>query len=1168
MPTPLSRGRTAVWPFTVMAVVCATFLFACGRTDTVASEADPSGNRKDLATESSSLDDLWTPAPRPLASSSWIDSQKRRAFAALRDQDFDVLVVPIQAGVDSLDHRGRALMTYALAHAIATRSQLSVADPGLVAKALGLNARQIPRKDINTLAAALGVSKVLTGTVARDSDTEFSVRMSTVSLENGAVPRADAEQVRVYPGNVFSDTSPPIATFGPLRDVILEDSGIPLRAHATERATGDQPILAGSIDELLAPGSAEQAAFALQFFGVLLPPEFTSHMRDQLFERSLVQLKQVNPDSVNYKALRARALLYLGRRPAAIAVLDGPDSPTEQALLAYANGNLHLLTEAVGEMSDGLHATIATIERERLRLDYGARYDSELVEQTVGEEPLWGPLLAHAFTGADTWRPHTHVPLKLALDAMFPVARFDLESYLTGKGAAGEFPDEFDIAALLIEHLNHVERDETPANSDLPLALRADDIIDIYRELLVFDVYAHSSHRVSKVGKPRSALELLEEYDSLLGDHPATAISRLSAYNYLRHEVEGEEKRNVTRRLQSTARDIIELNGALTPEAIGFVQTREWIYPNQAFTSRLEFDRFIFQTDWPQLPTSSVFPLGPAAERERWLRHCLAYTMTDLDCLENLHEWFLTKEIPPDLVNARKVLTANTHRFIGHPQQLEFMESALRRSGDEEAAKRVFLDAIDAGTTQWGPYEGIGRALQKESRFADALNTVLDYPGFADVRLEGAVAQSNRAYDFGSRFYWAGAYEEAIKLYEIAAATQTGSGAEMASSQRLALIKSDYGHAEYHASRRIRRYQSKFAVRDLIGFSAISGKSAQTWSIVNGFQGMFDQPELWVAALVAHRADDHELSSIVEWAYEDGRERLGAAPGLLSARFAYLAQTLDRVPPPDLAKVMRDRQMGLPRDLMNGYLLMIGRQPPNFAVRYRDNVPWGANSELPSLYVYAAEAAVALEQKDYAAAFASLDEAANYYQLREFLPAYAWAAAKTGNAAPLENFIVGARNYKSGIKNQAAPDARDFDESMAEAVLLGLKGEAVAAVESLKAANALIVHNEDRFVLTRYQIMEFARLLFEDTGNTLYRDFALDLARRNAVIEPMQAYAHSFVAMLSDDRRERITALARVLVLDPQSRSIEKSNVAELDEAKGLAARGYPLPHVAEAQSI
>ena len=85
-------------------------------------------------------------------------------------------------------------------------------------------------------------------------------------------------------------------------------------------------------------------------------------------------------------------------------------------------------------------------------------------------------------------------------------------------------------------------------------------------------------------------------------------------------------------------------------------------------------------------------------------------------------------------------------------------------------------------------------------------------------------------------------------------------------------------------------------------------------------------------------------------------------------------------------------------------------------------------------------------------------------------------------------------------------------------------------------------------------------MLFEDTGEHDYREFALDLARKNTVIEPIQAWTHSFVAMLSMDKQERITALARAIFLDTKSRCLLVADKSELRIAREIAKKGYPIP--------
>tara|TARA_R110002049_G_scaffold65710_2_gene172263 strand:- start:10561 stop:14031 length:3471 start_codon:yes stop_codon:yes gene_type:complete len=1131
-----------------------------------ADDPKPSAAIATSETGSEPASDIWATSARPLASSRWVAAQEKRAREALNGNQYDILVVPVQAGLDSLDHRGRALMTYSLAQAIATRSDLRVADPSLVAKAFGLNARQIPDSDIKELATELKVSKILIGAVAHDGAGGFEVRMRTVTLEYDQASRVgETEQVRSYPDNVFSDASPPIIGFGAIRDTILEDSGIRLRKQPKFAVDEERRELPNSAEDMLNPASAESAVFALQLLGTLIPPDQISQTRDHLFERSLVLMELVSRKSPHYKLMLARAFLYLGRRPAAVAILGDAEDPALRALLAYANGNIELLTAATDTLPPGLLSVMAKIERERLRLNYGASYNPELVDQTLAQEPLWGSLLAQAMVDSDPWRSYTHVPLKLALDAMYPEKRFDLESYATARIAVGQFPEEYDIAALLLEHLENVEKNksfEKMAGPFTTLSLRTGDITDTFRDLLVATVGAESRHKAADIGKARSAIELLKQYEPLLADHPALSSSALAAYRYLGSEVSGREEEYVRDRVNAFARQTIDFNAALTTEIVEFAAWGRLFYPEQKLETTKKFDRFMFRTDWPQPPDPRPNFMAGTPVRTSLLLHCLAYTLIELDCLKNLHDLYLTGQNMPDEDKARALIKDNAHRFIGHPDRPEFMAYALRRAGRLDAADQLHIDAIDSGTTQWTPYEQIARKLHNESRFAEALNTILRYPGLQDAELVGAVAQSNRAYDFGSLFYWAGAYEPAATLYEIAAASHTGSGAEMASAQRLALIDGDYELAQYHTARRIRRYESKFAVRDLIGLSVIAGNQEQAWSIVSGFQPMFDQPELWVGALIAHRSEDRALESVVEWAYEDGREGLGSTAGLLSIRFAFLAHTLDRTPSAALGKMLRTRWTGSPIDLMPNPLLMLSRELPFFEVRYRGDLAWRNDKKIDSLLIVAADAMIALESQDYRAAFERLDLAADYYELGEFLPAYAWAAAKTGQTARIKGFLGGARNYKRKMRNQANSRNKLFDENLAEAMLFGAAGQVPEAIDHLKKANALIVHNGNRFILTRYQIMESARLLYEDTKEPAYRDFALDLARRNAVIEPIQGYAHSFVAMLSGDRQERIISLARVLVLDPQSRSIEKADSRELEEARKLAARGYPMPTI------
>jgi hypothetical protein len=209
------------------------------------------------------------------------------------------------------------------------------------------------------------------------------------------------------------------------------------------------------------------------------------------------------------------------------------------------------------------------------------------------------------------------------------------------------------------------------------------------------------------------------------------------------------------------------------------------------------------------------------------------------------------------------------------------------------------------------------------------------------------------------------------------------------------------------------------------------------------------------------------------------------------------------------------------------------------------------------LPVLAAEALYAIEQGDFEKAYETFDTASYAHILGEFLPYYAFTAIKTGKTERINRYLSEYFNNQTGkpvVKDQQIGIYKDasFNARLAQAVIDAGSGDHAAAMILLKSVNAAVEHTEERLVFTRYQIIETARLLYVHSGVEQYKQFALDLARRNRVIEPIQTYSASFVAMLSDDKSERVQALALLLSLDPGSRSVINADPEELREARNL----------------
>lgn len=1101
----------------------------------------------------------------PDIESQWNANQQSRARSMFADRQYDVLVVPFQVRGHGFDATTRSLMFLSLASAIANQTNLSVADLVLVAKSLGSNARQFSDAQIADLAEDLGVSLILLGDVGHNRHGKFEVRVRFAEPDGPARLSFRDDDAFERSDIPFGDTDLPYYAFLEMRDDIVrkvttsthDEPPALLTEHAVDLPP-DIATLAASMEK-----SPLVAVHYLQFLGTLPSPSMPERTNDMLFERSLVLLENIDPKSTDYRLLKSRALLYLNRRPAALAALKDPESAAEKALMALLNGNIVLLKEAIAEIESPLLATIAGLESERLRMEYSGSADDELLGFILDSHETWGTLLYHSYSASNSWRQFTHIPLKMALDTTFPEKRFSFETHSAGKVATGGYLDEYDLALLIFRHIRSIEdlAAMSPPDSPLPIGPRMEDFADLVRNMLVSDVYDKVRHAYSRIGKPRSGVEIADRYEPLLAGHPSLAYVRSQALGYLKSDSTEPEKSNLEKRSLALARQSLFWTGGINADTVLLTQYSGWFMPDYRQLPEETRLKLTFASDWPT--PAAALRTGTHEERQASFQHCLDYTVSDFQCLVELHGSYWRSQDGKGAASA--LVSRNQHRFIGHPQRLEFLAGHLLRSGDVEASDRVYYDAIEAKTSSWIPYERIGRKHLLESRVDKALEIVEQYPGFHESTIASRVALSNYAYDFGSLMYWAGAYEAATPLYERAASYQTGSAAGMSSAARLALIRGDYQTAVEETLRRVQRYESKYAIRDLIGLAVIMGDTDAAWMIVEGSLDKLSMPEIWTGALIAHRASNTELTDIVDWAFSDGKDDIGGEGASLALRYVFLAHTIDRSPSDSLPELIRRRDPR-PRPIRksSGLLVDAGKplgRPDFFAPRVVALHESQQQREVDRLLTFASEALIAIEKKDYTTAFNSLDEASRYYNLGEFLPYYSWAAAKIGDTERLENYLEESMREKSWTRQNAKSSTGIFfDDYLAKAFLYATKGEHAKAIETLRKTNSDVLHNQARHVFTRYQIIETARLLFNDTADERYQDFALDLARRNTVIEPIQAYTHSFVAMLSPSRAERITALARVLLLDPQSRCLDTAKDSELTAARKLAEGGYPMP--------
>lgn len=1093
----------------------------------------------------------------PYDESHWQTEEMRRAYSALDGQSAQVLVVPFQIENHSFDAESRSLMTLSLGYRLVTGSDLSVANPVLVAKAFGVQGRQYTSESVRRIAGQVGARSVVIGRVGHDTAGKMSIRISMLSLDENA---AHTEETELYSatGLGFNDHRLPYELFLERRDEIarlIAGNLTELKQLNVSEGEFEFPPLP---PQSLQPGPLMAQVAYLQMLAVMHPIRTEDRLRELLFERSLVLLENVDKASANYALFKARALLYLNRRPAAIDVLAAEQSAAANALRAYANGNLSALEETQAEIEEPLLSALAEIEAERLAADYENAPNREAARSYYETNTVWGPLLYVAMSDYDHFRSFTTVHLKASLDAAFPDSARSLESFFAARAATGVDVTETDLARLLIDHIDDLD---VKLSECAALAICSRDYLDLLRSMLAGEIIDRVWHIKSSLGKPEQALRFAADYETLLEGHPAFTLTKSYVLRDLLEMARASDRPGLARAQGRAMRNSLWWPQRRTRMTTGALDLYAYGDPEVSALALEDRIKITFETDWPR-PPIIAHAYAERSEFARLTRQCADYAIRNFECFRAYHEELMVMQTPFE--DAAAYLDKNRYRFVGHPDRLRYLGVKLEQAGKHDAAIELYRDAVDSQTREIAPYEVLFNAAVMSADFDEAADIGFSFPGFIDGEASSRIGLSNYAYEFGSILYWAGAYEQAAPYYELTASYGTASAAEMSSEQRLALIAGDYEESIYHAMRRIRRYDSTYAHRDIIGLYAMIGELDTASVIVASSDARLRDPPAWIGALVEQRARGRSADAIAEWALESDRRGDGKDADFLAMRHVFIANTLDRRALESLPATLESLDprtkpyyLGYGRAVDYGSTMMV-----KYFVQQIEGLEAGGKLK-PETYidrrmVIGAKAMLAFDKGDFANAFESLDFAVNFYDLNEFLPYYAWASAKTDNRRRVQKAL--ARMLGQGPTEIKEAIDINFYASLANAVLLALDGKHAEAMQNFQKANGVILHNQTWLLLTRYQIIELARLLHAETGDSSYHDFALDLARRNTVIEPMQAYTHSFVAMMSEDRDERIVALARVLILDQHSRSIELADKAELSEARELAKNGYPTP--------
>ena len=1147
------------------------------------------------------FDDLvgWSPAE-----SKWIVNRKNAAMLALEAAAPRLLVLPVHGGKNAFDPIERTLITRLISDRIGRTADWSVANPNLVSQFFGLHAPKYDTAEIIKLAKSTGSQNVLVLQAEHNRDGRFELRLSLIYASDWTTVRSKS-----WSGLEYSDSSPPSVAIGHILDEIKDfatDTGSSKDEPPSTQAFEPENFrFPSSLDELKSESTKSDlyAVAHLQLLGMLHAGGAFNETRNQLFERSLVRLRRVSEESPYQRYFTARAYAYLDRRPAALHALGTPQTSHGRALLATLNGNLPALRKEVEEMGTSVLDFMAWRDLFIIESTYGQRKEREIVEQFIDEVPAWAPFVYRALQDTSKWANYSAMTLKVGLDLLLPAEAVTLQSFYQNAAATGDTPSEFELTQLLFKHIETFSLDqmrEWAYEPDNHTGVSELDILDLARTYAVANHIRHNEDDLEIRDLPEKVLARIHQFDAFFSGHPAVTLQLSRALRALAENTSGVEMANHVEDSQVAARNGFSWTGQMTKDSIAVA--RDYL---RYFRNYLPNDRFIGAPFWPLRYTE--WPQGMDwfhefshdAGQNGAFERCNDYTWTQFWCLKQMI--FLGEE-DTGITEADRaeILARNAHRFIGNPQRDVFEAELAKKSGDLDAELRQLRERIEAGGADWRVYYALGRALKRHGEYQAAQEVWLSYPAFNNPGQGVSLTDDNHASAVGSMLYWIGQYELALPLLEISAASRTGSGGSMGSGNRLALINGDLASAEQWSAARVRRYGSKYGVRDLQQILHIQGQSDLAWSVFEQAQSSTQDAEMWSGVLVGHRMASATIGDIQTW-IEDSDSRKSAQVRHakthefvdLAQRYVLLAGTMDRTPGPEFAEAVAALRNGKGPEFGTGIMEVGGEGDEKTfeSTPYVEEHGWsihhdalvgtpagGQSAErgqiIDTRYEMLAKAMTAFLNDDFEESFKLLNDTSYYYYLDEYLPYYAFSAAIAERAdhiaAVLEAREPALEKIRQNESMRSSERGYRFDEDLTYAVLAAFDGHHEAAIRYLGDALNNRPYIEERTVYPYYQVVDLADRLYDHTGKDIYRDYALQLSQRHTVVLPMYSWAYYVVAKHSRSRTERVDAIASGLKLDPLSHrgSLLPSELVE-EARKVLANHGAPyLRRSSELTSI
>jgi hypothetical protein len=1075
-------------------------------------------------------------APR----SDWLESRKALYGSLLRTSGYDVLIVPFEVRGNAVDRPARSLMTRYLDDRIRRSTELKLPSATLVSRALGETARTFDEKEVYRLADDLKVKYLLRCYVGHDMDLKMDIEIQIRERQaDGALSPQGSTTRIAWSGIAFSDERPPEEAFRSFLDNVMERLPFPAsrKPEIGTVESADTGTIPPSLSTLASskPATPLASAWRLQFLGLLAPEQ--SDAGEPFFERSLIALERVSPDVPGRALLMSRALFYLHRRPAAVAALPNPSTPEEKAFAAFLDADLPETTKRTEEVRLPIPRLLARIEENDLRWEFDRNLpQQEKYEDFAGELPDWKTLLLIRLRNKDYWDAPSNILVKRRMDKEFPVPGYTSESLATGRVMLGESPLEGEeIEISVSRHCRKVleSRAREYGGADDAASPVERDALDLYAAFGESNVAKLVRLRAQIQHLPEEALRVLDRVDGVYRGHPILTWFRAWTLREQGKERNEESRASLLRTARELAAGAFIWSGGQTMTARWCVDLLSGIAGEEARLSSYNGDfpgrhywKFSESGDRRILRKEALSTKngsGLAAWTYPDLRNrelAILYAHTNFRSFSNYYDWLVYKR---NEAAADAFLAANKRRYTGSPWRVSFLAGIARKKGDEAGAAGIYKEAIADIPEVWEPYEEYGSSLILQGEIDNAARLFRSYPLFlADKNVtRDAVALSNYAYNAGEKFWLLGETETAVPFFRIAADYKTGSGAGMAAAARIALAEQDYRKAAYHFLEGAKRYSGAGFIRFYISSLHMMGLGKQAWPVFDSIVGKNNEAPVWSAPFVGFRIDGAGDNDVAQWF---ARDPIRKAAGSAIGDYLLPVYLVDRPPDPALAAKIRDAETA-------------GGGAAAAAPSAGNSDP-ERSSDLYEFYVR-------VRGEDWSGAVSLLR---NWMQIftkpgkhRSYVmfPYMAWLSAKSG---------AGSLTFHGFLDNRK--ELNPFGYRLAKAMLFALKGEDETAVRYLKEAYWEIPRSYEKKPLIDpwYQLVETCEWIYGHGKRPVYKELAVDWARKHQRIRPMYGWAYAVEAKYTDNPADRLRALGLALYLDRRSERI--AAIPENEKAK------------------